>query len=346
VPVVIDATGSNEGLHLVGARYVVVHGLEILGAADNGINADDGGASDDPDASRHLVFRDLDLHDIGPVGNHDCLKLSGLDDYFVLDSSFARCGGDGSGSAVDHVGCHAGLIARNTFSELSANAVQAKGGSEDIEIRWNRFFDAGDRSVNLGGSTGLSFFRPPVSEVDSNAEARDIRVVGNLIVGAEASVAYVGCVGCVVAHNTIVDPDRWVMRILQETVSNPINLFDPVSDGRFVNNLVYFDRSALSTFANIGPDTAPETFTFAGNLWYAHDDPGSSAPELPATETGSVIGQDPSFDSDPVTGDGSLQPDSPAIGAGDPGEAAWLVGDIEGRCYADPPTIGAWAAGK
>jgi hypothetical protein len=334
---VIDASGQNEGLHLTRPRYLVVHDIEIHSAADNGVNTDDGGAFDDPEAARFVVFRGLSLHDVGPDGNHDCLKLSGLSDYWVLDSSFKRCGGGQSGSGVDHVGCHRGLIARNTFTDTSANAIQTKGGTEDIEIRWNRFENAGDRSVNIGGSTGLAYFRPPLSPTEPNAEARDIRVVGNLIVGAEASLAFVGCVDCVAAHNTIIDPDRWVIRILQERLSDETYEFLAVQNGLWINNLISFDRSELSTFVNIGPNTQEETFVFAGNLWYAHDNPGASTPDLPAPETGGVIGEDPQ-----LAVDFSIPAGSPAGGAGVSEGMQWLPGDITGRCYADPPSIGAW----
>ena len=334
---VIDADGSNEGLHFTRPRYLVVHDLVVHSATDNGINTDDGGAYDDDQAAHHIVFRGLEVRDVGPNGNHDCLKLSGLRDYWVLDSSFSRCGGNGSGSGVDHVGCHRGLIARNTFSELGASGIQCKGGTEDVEIRWNRFDDAGDRSVNMGGSTGTQYFRPPVSETEANAEARDIRVVGNLIVGAEASLAFVGCVDCVAAHNTLIDPENWVLRILQESTTGALYEFLPVQGGRWINNLISFDRSELSTFVNIGPNTDEETFVFAGNLWYAHDDPAASTPDLPTVETGAVIGLDPLLEPDH-----SIPEGSPAAGAGDAEGSTWLLGDITGRCFANPPSIGAW----
>lgn len=117
--------------------YVIVHDLEIRGASANGINCDDGGAMDDDTATHHVIFRNLFIHDIGSGGNEDCLKLSGVNDYYVLGSEMTACGGGGSGSAIDHVGCHHGIIAQNHLHDLSANAVQCKGGSEDIEIRWN-----------------------------------------------------------------------------------------------------------------------------------------------------------------------------------------------------------------
>lgn len=330
-------SGGTQALHLVRPEYVVLHDLEVVGASANGINTDDGGDYGSELAAHHVVFRRLDIHDIGSGGNQDCLKLSGLNDYWVLDSRFANCGGGFSGSGIDHVGCHHGVIARNEFRNMAGNAVQSKGGSEDIEIRQNHFIEGGARSLNLGGSTGFQYFRPPLSMGSPNAEARDIRLIANLIEGSDAAAAYVGCVGCVVAHNTIIDPHNWILRILQETVSTPDYEFEACRDGVFVNNLVYFDRSDLSTYVNIGPNTAPDTFTFANNLWYAWDNPSQSEPMLPVVETDGIYGLDPDF------GPGYwIDPTSPAAGAGQ--DSPWTWGDLTGACYADPPSIGTFEA--
>ena len=232
------------------------------------------------------------------------------------------------------------MIAGNTFTTMSGNAVQCKGGSEDIEIRANHMIDAGERSVNMGGSTGEEFFRPPLSTTDPNVEARDIRVIANLIEGAVASLAFVGCVECLAANNTIIDPTNWVLRVLQETTTTATYTFLEVQGGRFVNNLIYVDRSALSTTCNVGPNTQSATFQFQNNLWYAHDNPANSAPtDLPASETGAIVGEDPLL-SDPGAGDYSIGSGSPAAGAGI--DLSELTSDFVGNCYASPPSIGAF----
>ncbi len=329
--------GGGEAIHLVRARYLVVHGLEVSGPTDNGINCDDGGDYANDLATHDVIFRNLYIHDVGTGGNQDCLKLSGLNHYFVLDNEFHDCGGGGSGSAVDHVGCHHGLLARNEMYSLAGgNAVQNKGGSEDIEIRWNVMTDAGERAVNMGGSTGFTYFRPPLDTSAENAEAIDIRVIGNVIEGGVASLAFVGCVDCLAANNTIVDPTNWVLRILQETTTSGGYTFAECRNGTFINNLVYFDRSDLSTTINIGPNTQANTFIFTTNLWYAHDAPSQSTPtDLPVTETGGVYGQDPAFTTGYAIGAGS-----PAAGAGT--AVTGVTGDITGACYASPPSIGAY----
>ncbi len=334
--------GGSEGLHLTRVRYLVVHDLEVRKNKQNGINCDDGGEYANATATHHVVFSNLYVHDVGGAGNQDCLKLSGLRDYFVLGSTFEKCGGGMSGSGVDHVGCHRGVIARNTFRNLSGNAVQCKGGSVDILVAHNLLVEPGARGVNMGGSTGFTFFRPPLSKTATNAEARNIRVVANVIKGGNAPFAFVGCVDCLAANNTIIDPHSWLLRILQETKTSGGYTFAASQKGRVVNNLFYFDRQDLSTYVNIGPNTLPKTFSFESNLWYAHDQPSASAPSnLPVAETGGVVAKDPKLTS-AAKGDYSIGATSPAAGKGK-GPAA-VAGDMAGRCYANPPSIGAHEA--
>jgi hypothetical protein len=138
----------------------------------------------------------------------------------------------------------------------------------------------------------------------------------------------------------VVDPERWVVRILQETTSSAEYAFSPASNGRFVNNLVYYTPGALSTHVNVGAETAPDTFTFSNNLWYARDAPEDSEPgSLPVTETGGVYGEDPAFAG---ADDWHVGQASPASGAGT--ELEEVVADLDGNCYAPPPTIGAYRA--
>lgn len=327
--------GGAEGLHLVRPRWLVVHDLLVRNVQSNGLNADDGGDVADPLAAHHVIFRGLDIQDVGGSGNQDCLKLSGLSDVVVQSSRFSRCGGGGSGSGIDMVGVHRALVARSTFVDLSANAVQVKGGSADVEIRWNRMQNAGGRAVNMGGSTGFDFFRPPLVTDAPNTEARRVRVVANVIRGSDTPWAFVGCADCLSAQNTVIEPNIWLMRILQETSTQPPYNFAATAGGRVINNLVVFRRSQLRADVNIGGGTAPETFQFTNNLWFARDNPGSSAPRLPVAETGGVVGQDPR-----IAEDGAIPPGSPAAGAGLRGD--WSPGDISGRCWAVPPSIGAW----
>jgi len=332
--------GGNDAMHLVKSRYVVVENLEVTGSSNNGVNCDDGGEYANPNAAHHIVFRNLSIHDIGGTGNQDGLKLSGLNNYWVLDCEFARCGGGFSGSGIDHVGCHSGVIARCTFNDMSGNAIQCKGGSSDIDITRCWIIDAGARGINIGGSTGFTFFRPPLSTTTTNYEAKSIRVVGNVFRGSTAPVAYVGCIDSVVANNTFIDTDNWHVRILQETTNTPPYSFYTCGQSVFANNLVYFTKADVAwTDINVGPNTDASSFTFANNLWYAHDNPGSSAPDYPVAEQNGVVGQNPVL-SNPAGEEYWITATSPATTNGT--NLATVQADYVGTRYLAPPSIGAY----
>ena len=278
-------SGGTEAIHLSDCNYVVLRNIKVSGCKGNGINADDGGSFDTP--SRGLVFENITIEDIGPKGNFDGLKLSGLDDFAVKNCKFSGWGG----SAIDMVGCHNGVIEKCQFvgkkGFSQSTGIQAKGGCEKILIKRNFFKSAGQRAINLGGSTGLKFFRPKLRDY----EARAIEVAGNHFVGGMAPIAFVTSIDCAVRRNTIINPEKWVMRILQE---QPTGKFKPCQKGTFENNLIVFDRR-VKTFVNVGANTKPETFSFRKNAWFCSD--GNRRPSLPAKEIEGVHQVDPKLDS-------------------------------------------------
>jgi hypothetical protein len=339
--------GGGEALHLTRPRYVVLQNLEVVGTADNGINVDDAAEVANPEAARYVLFRDLDIHDTGkrPSGVANCLKISGLNDFFVLDSSFARCGnGNASGAVgVDGVGVHRGRLSDNRFVSTGYGGVQFKGASDDIEIRSNFFQDTGLRGVNMGGSTGQAVFRPPLSASVLNYEAARIRVLANIFDGSETAASFTGCLDCEFSHNTVVNPSRWALRILQETVTIAGYTFARAAHGLIAGNIFYFRRSDLGTGEdiNVGANTDTGSFYLTRNLWYAHDAPAQSSPRLSTflgAQSGSIVGTSPDF-VNASANDFHLRASSLANGAGSmmfaPGS------DYAGECYANPPSLGA-----
>lgn len=300
--------GGTEALHLSDISYVELRDLAVRGQSGNGINVDDAGSFATP--AHHVCFERLRIQDTGPRGNHDGLKLSGLDDFVIRDCRF-EAWGDG-GSAIDMVGCHRGRITGCTFRAREgsgSNAIQSKGGTRDILIRGNRFEQCGGRALNLGGSTGLQFFRPRVE----GFEARNLTVEGNVLVGSQAPFAFVGVDGATVRFNTVYLPGRWALRILQETTAEG---FLPCRGGVFTDNLIVFRSEQWAEGGcNIGPHTAAETFRFARNFWFCLDRPERSHPTLPTPEENGQYGLDPRF-LDAAAGDFRLQADSPAQGCG------------------------------
>lgn len=323
--------GGSESLHFSDCSYLVIENFTVRGQTANGMNCDDGGTIETP--AHHITFRDLTFAAMAATGNNDQLKLSGLDSFVVENCIFED--GSAGGSGVDMVGCHSGVFRSNTFQRQGSNCIQAKGGCRFLRIERNRFIDGGQRALNLGGSTGLQFFRP----LDAPFEAADIVVVANVFIRSIAPIAYVGSVRVSVTNNTIIDPVRWVIRILQETVDP--SRFLPCGDNTFQNNLVVF-RSSISRHVNIGGNTEPSTFTLRNNCWYNVDVPTSSRPqEAQLTETSSLYGQDPLLRSY-ATGDVRPLPASPLRAAGYASSESSF--DIDGRPFAQPPSIGAYEA--
>jgi hypothetical protein len=306
-PVILAAADPQHPPTFKGAiqfeavSYLEVRDLSILGVSGNAIGIDDNGVRDKP--AHHITLKGLRIID-APGGGTNGIKMAGVDDFHIDSCTVDRWGG----CAIDLVGCHRGLIENCKFTNGQGLGVQAKGASLDVTVRRCSFKDYGGRGINIGGSTGIPYFRPPLEAFPSGLryEAKNIVVEGCTFQGGGAPVAFVGCDTSVFRFNTIDRPQQWAMRILQET-STPD--FLPSRNGRFEDNLVVFQSAHwFEGGVNIGPGTAPNTFRFARNWWFCEDNPSRSQPTLPSTEYGSNSGKDPILDHQSL----KLSSDSPA----------------------------------
>ena len=294
--------GSSECMHLTNVSHIVLRSLVLTGARTNGLNVDDGGDYGSP--SDHILLDGLTVRDIGSSGNQDGIKLSGVDDVLVRGCTVERWGGGGSG--IDMVGCHRVLIADCTFRHRKGrggSGIQAKGGSANVVVYRSRFEHAGERAVNMGGSTGAAYFRPKAP----GYEAKKIAVIGNVFVGSMAPVAFVGLDQGLVACNTIYRPSRWALRILQESAGAG---FAPCRKGVFRGNLIVWRQGDIHTTVNTGPNTEPKTFRFENNWWYCEN--GPSKPDLPVAEREGTVGKDPHLKLDGLR---AAAPGAPGHGA-------------------------------
>lgn len=294
-------SGGTGAFQFSKPAHLVLHDLVIEGATGNGLNIDDGGDPSTP--ARHVKLQRIQVRDVGPTGNRDGIKLSGVQDFQVKDCLIERWGSHGSG--IDMVGCRRGEIVSCVFrhgDEVGDSGVQAKGGSEDLAIRRCRFENAGARAVNLGGSTGLAYFRPK----PNGFEARNLTVEDCLFLGSSSPIAFVGVDGAIVRHNTIHRPKRWAFRILQETRSPG---FVPCRNGRFTDNLIVFRSDEMVGVVNVGDATSPESFVLARNAWYCLDAPARGLPRSSIPEEGGRQGVEPHFRA-PEIGDFQLIPES------------------------------------
>lgn len=276
--------GGGNAFHFSRCPQLMLRHLRISGQAGNGLNLDDGGQLDQPVAG--VIIENVEISDIGPRGNHDGIKCSGLDHLTIRGCTISGWGGQG----IDFVGCHHSLITGCRFigkDGFTASAgIQLKGGTSDVIVEKCRFKNAGERPVNLGGSTGPAYFRPQ----GAKHEAARLIIRDNIIEGSLCSAAFVGADGAEFSGNTILFPSKWVFRILQETREPG---FAPCRNVMVRGNKIVFRRSDIRIEINIGGGTAPETFRFEGNTWFAEDRPQASRPQLPVEEAGGVYGRDP-----------------------------------------------------
>lgn len=321
--------GGTEAIHLTNCAHLELSGLVIEQQQGNGINIDDGGDYSTP--THHLKIKNCIFRDMAGTGNNDLLKLSGLDDFLIKNCSFIN--GSGGGSGIDMVGCHRGVIEDNYFDQAGTTGIQAKGGTQFIRIQRNILKDTDQRALNLGGSTGLQFFRPPLSDPITNAfEAADLEVFSNVFIGSWAPIAFVGSVRVKVINNTFYEPENWAIRILQETTEPG---FLPCGDNEYRNNIIYLTTDI--TEVNIGPNTDPQSFMFSNNLWY-NASSSTWNPVLPVADNGQII-DDPMF-LNPGEEDFRIPENSPAVGSGI--TVSEPTHDFIQHSFDTPPSIGAF----
>jgi len=294
-PIILSAADPSHPPTFKGAiqfqavSYLEVRNITIAGVSGNAIGIDDKGVREQP--ADHITLRGIHIVD-APGNNTNGIKMAGVDDFHIENCSVEKWGG----CAIDLVGCHKGIIENCQFTNGIGLGVQAKGASSDIIIRRCDFKDYGGRGVNIGGNTGIPFFRPPLEKTPAGTryEAKNVTVEGCTFRGGDAPIAFVTCDQANVRFNTIYCPQKWSMRILQETQSPE---FIASQNGRFQDNIVVFDsKHWFEQGVNIGPGTSSTTFQFARNWWFCLDNPKISKPNLPTLETNAVVGKDPMLD--------------------------------------------------
>ncbi|ACN15110.1 PyrK [Desulforapulum autotrophicum HRM2] len=271
-------SGRGEAVKLSNVAYLKLKNLRISDFTGNGINMDDGGNLEEP--SNNIIIENISIKEIGPKGNYDAIKMSGVDDFIVRDCHIEGWGGSG----IDLVGCHQGIIQACQFlgtpGYRTKNAIQIKGGSHNILVQETVFINCGERVINIGGSTGTAYFRPQLVDY----EAKNVIIAGNRFIGGSAQVAWVTSQDTHVHHNIFYLPEKYVGRILQETKNK---LFKPSQKGHFEANLVVTDER-IRTFFNVGPRTAPKSFVFSRNAWYRFN--SQDKPKLPTREIEGIYG--------------------------------------------------------
>ncbi len=319
--------GQSTAMQLSDPTYLLISNLIFDAQTMNGVNIDDGGSYDSP--SHNIIIENCEWRGINATGNNDLLKMSGVDNFIIRNCKFKN--GSPGGSGIDMVGCHNGVIEKCIFENQGSNSIQNKGGTSQITIQKNLFINGGMRSLNIGGSTGLDYFRP----LNAKYEAKEIKVYSNIFVGSQSPIAFVGAINCEVVNNTIYLPTKWAIRILQENTNEG---FAKCANNSFVNNIVYVNNSAANPTINIGINTEPSSFYFANNFWYNRDNKNWAGANLPVSELNGIKNIDPMISEDSEKGI-TIEKSSPVLGKGV--EREMPREDYNGNLFNSPRSIGA-----
>jgi|GEM_PF-3143387 len=356
--------GGKEAVNCLNSSYIIFHDITIDGATENGFNINDGGNFSDYNAAHHFVFRSLRAFNVGESGNNDFFKFSGINNYWFFDNEASNksilntTAGNGDSSGIDNVGCHEAYIAGNYFHDMRGNAFQFKGGSYDADITQNLMINCGERSIIIGGYSGIDGYRVfrDLKEAVAKGEyphyeAEKIRAYSNIIIDPVASVAIITAKDCFFVNNTVINPRDFLVRILHED-GIPEDLSEPHVDGfnhdnTISNNIFYYSSLIESINHNWASDPGfvrlkPETFTVENNIYYstinrALDDDFNFVPQV-----NPIVQKDPKFTN--FAGfNFTVAADSPAASAGASiAQFDWLTVDFNGRPFdKNAPTIGA-----
>ena len=261
--------------------YVMVDGVIVQGAG----TAAEAGNNIMFTYSDHMILKNSISRNIVNTGNSDGTKFNHSNNVLMYNCTVSEWGEGGAG--MDGMISHSNLYMRNTFTFPSlatgdaAHGIMPKGAAYHHGIYKNRFIDGSSRGVCFGGSGGAT-----------GPEIYDSVAMGNVIEAGEAALAYVSCTDCEFSYNTVVNPEKWVMRVQKEGVYE-------TDYNTFRRNLVHYGPFLQwGSVQGTGGTVHPETFTYEANYWYKWDNPAASIPSLPGGEIDPAGGVDPQLDAD------------------------------------------------
>jgi hypothetical protein len=316
--------------------YVRFERLRFQGDATSNsgpfLNIDNGGSC--ATQSHHVVISECSFGD-NQQGN--TLKFGGVDDFEVAGCTF-RNQGDGNAGLALNV-CHRGWVHDNVFENVQGRAVQFKLGTTSVRFERNLVVGCGaiDAALRIGEAGGVNFHCP-----GDNWTARDIKVYSNIIIGGRAAFAIGQAQQCRIVHNTFVNPQQFVFRILGEQPQFRCDSNSITNNIFYLTATRYFNGSSGS-----GTNIDYRSHVVDHNLFFFAPDPTwqpdpyggpYDMEELAGVQLTGNIGGDPLF-VDLGGNDVRLRSGSPAIGAGR------IVGepstDFFRRPFRTPPTVGA-----
>lgn len=321
-----------NGLFLLSeSSYVVVEDLEFTGSHDHQIHLLE---------SDHILMRGLDIHDPARY----CLKVYHGENIYLFDSNLHN-----AETNTTWIGTHGGRILGNHLYNASKNMLVLKGGTQDIFVAFNDFWNHNHASagpIQLGNATGPEHFNP------LNADYEGLRLVffANMIHNVTATpISFMGCRDCAAIHNTIYDVnlsrDAPLVRFLPGWVGQDADVPESITDGcRFSGNILVGGTEGSSTLSThshgVGADNTADY-----NIFFKPG-PVNWHGVIPLDTLHSTFDRDPQLDRYGLPGNHSL-----TVANGPPDLdglpfSEFFVEDFYGNPFSQPHDIGAAAHGS
>ena len=346
-------------LNMSRCSYIILHDMEITTPPLPGEERHRSGihALNTSDGS-NFVYRNLYVHHV-----HDSpFKFAGTNHYWLFDCevSHDQQGLRGSG-AIDNVGCHHNTVAYNYIHSGVGIGIVYKGGSANNDIYNNLIVNPGMSAITMGQSTGRDFFRPPLADNRTTYEAQNIHAYANIIIGGMSSFQMISSRGCYFVNNTVIHPQNWIFRILNNDSNDDLKLanFGNPHDNVIANNIFYYHPPSgqhLNVSNNVKPEDK-KSIVISNNIFYNTTNPGmgGAPPNLNEFEVSSNRFIDPQFYDPanlPLTEESLkaltppvlrtkllLKDDSPAVGTGI--DYPFAKEDHNRNPFANPRSLGA-----
>lgn len=228
------ADTSRDTIRVNASDYITIDGFKVGGGNANTIHLTS--VNNRTDLPTNVTLKNMDI--TGVVG--DGIKVSQGDYINVLNN---RISGSSSEEGIDFVGVRHGVIDHNQVSNVGSSgaAIQAKGGSYNVDITYNKVFGNQLYGILAGGWTDANLVR---SGLSGNYEAQDMDVVGNEIYSTSRQAMRV------VGADDVRIKDNWFHnsasgRIVDVISSGGTHTTWTSGDVSFSNNS--FDRSSWLT---------------------------------------------------------------------------------------------------
>lgn len=195
-PIIVRAadgagTARLPTVNVFGCRFLYFDGLDISARGGDVLHFE---------ACSHILLRDTTVRGLGTLASYDvpqeALKVNQCQHVYIEDCDISGAWDN----AVDFVAVQYGHVVGSRIHRAGDWAMYAKGGSAQLTIRGNEFFDAGTGGFTAGQGTGFEFMVAPWLQY----EAYDITFTDNVVHDTEgAGIGVNGGVNIVMSDNVL-----------------------------------------------------------------------------------------------------------------------------------------------